>query len=57
MTDLVIVEWYTYERIPRSRHAIVTMRKEALKWIRGGARITLHELLPEVAKEIVWMGP
>lgn len=51
----VIVEWFTYERIPRTRHAIVVPRVQAEWWLAQGADMEVHRvpvwLVDEVLRE------
>jgi hypothetical protein len=38
----VIVEWYTYERIPRTHHALLMTWANALRWRKQGVQMTCY---------------
>jgi hypothetical protein len=49
--DLVIVEWYSFERFPRIRHAVAVQRVQAVQWLLRNLPITIHEVDPELLHE------
>jgi hypothetical protein len=48
----VMVEWYTYKRIPRTHHVVITTRIQASLWLRQGLRVNVTMLDPDVNAEI-----
>jgi hypothetical protein len=48
---LVIVEWYTTNRIPRQHHAIVTSYAQAEAWMRMNLQITVTEIWEDILYE------
>jgi hypothetical protein len=47
----VIVEWYTYERIPHIRHAAIVTAAQAAAWEFRGMKIITHYIDPLLHKE------
>lgn len=47
----VIVEWYTYKRIPRKHHAIVTNYAQAEAWMRMGLQVVVTEVWEDILHE------
>jgi hypothetical protein len=52
--DLVIVEWSTHRRIPSQRHAVIVHRYRIMDWIVSGREFTVHEIDPELQRELGW---
>jgi len=48
---LVMVQWYTYKRIPRQLHAIVVPYAQAVQWQKEGAAITVSTIDTELFYE------
>jgi hypothetical protein len=47
----VLVEWYTYRRIPRQHHAVVVTAAQAALWQQQRLKIFIHQIDPEIINE------
>jgi hypothetical protein len=47
----VIVEWYTFERIPRTHHALVMTYANAYNWVKHGVKLKYRVVDPLLYEE------